>query len=81
MNRTNRHNTTIQTNYGEIDVEFDVVWTIDNDNNWHLTDVDIIDIPYDSTVEYDEIRCNVRSYAHIYCDPFGGQDEDSDYAD
>jgi hypothetical protein len=81
MNRTNRHNATIHTYYGEVDVEFDVIWTMDSSNNWCFTDVDIVDLPYDSTVEYDTVRSDVRNFAQTYCDPFGGQDEDPDYAD
>jgi hypothetical protein len=81
MNRTNRHNTTIHTYYGEVDVEFDVIWTMDSSNNWCFTDVDIVDLPYDSTVEYDTVRSDVRNFAQTYCDPFGGINEDPDYAD
>ena len=40
MTRTNRHNTKIETNYGEVDVEFDVMWTIDNHSTWSICNVD-----------------------------------------
>jgi hypothetical protein len=54
---------------------------MDSSNNWCFTDVDIVDLPYDSTVEYDTVRSDVRNFAQTYCDPFGGINEDPDYAD
>jgi hypothetical protein len=81
MTRTNRHNTKINTNYGEVDVEFDVMWTMDNHSTWSICNVDVIDYSNDS-IEYNSIVNRVIEYASYNCDPFGGDsDEETDYAD
>lgn len=81
MTRTNRHNTKIETNYGEVDVEFDVIWTMDNHNTWSICNVDVIDYN-DETIEYNAMVKRIFEYASDNCDPFGGNsDEEIDYAD
>ncbi|MFN7584016.1 MAG: hypothetical protein ACK5P0_01515 [bacterium] len=80
MTRTNRHNTKINTNYGEVDVEFEVMWTMDSHSNWSICNVDVLDYS-DETVSYDTIVHRVIDYATYNCDPFGGDsDEETDYA-
>jgi len=80
MTRTNRHNTKIETNYGEVDVEFDVIWTMDNHSTWSICNVDVIDYS-DETVEYSSIVHHVIDYATSNCDPFGGDsNEETNYA-
>ena len=80
--RTNKHNTKINTNYGEVSVEFDVIWAIDQDG-WYLSGVDVIDFDYDNyDMNYELVYNYVIDYATHNCDPFGGDcDEETDYAD
>lgn len=80
MNRTNRHNTQISTNLGDLSVEFDVVWSMDN-GDWYISHVDLCD--YDNeTIPYDTVVNRVIEYATYNCDPFGGSsDEEIDYVD
>ena len=78
--RINNHNTKINTNYGEVDVEFSAIWAIDQDG-WYLSHVDIIDYDNDS-ITYDTIVNSVIEYASYNCDPMGGEsDEEIDYVD
>ena len=80
--RTNKHNTKINTNYGEVSVEFDGIWAIDQDG-WYLSGVDVIDFDYDNyDMNYELVYNYVIDYATYNCDPFGGDsDEETDYAD
>jgi hypothetical protein len=78
--RINNHNTKINTNYGEVDVEFSAIWAIDQDG-WYLSHVDIIDYDNDS-ITYDTIVNSVIEYANYNCDPMGGEsNEEIDYVD
>jgi hypothetical protein len=79
MTRTNKYNTRINTNYGEVGVEFDVIWSMEN-HSWSVANVDLIDYD-DESIPYDHIRSRVLEIAYTDCDPFGGIHEDSDYAD
>lgn len=78
--RTNKHNTKINTNYGEVDVEFSAIWAIDQDG-WYLCNVDVID--YDNEdIDYDTIVQYVMQYASYNCDPMGEEsDEEIDCFD
>jgi hypothetical protein len=78
--RTNKHNTKINTNYGEVDVEFSAIWSIDQDG-WFLSHVDIIDYDNES-IPYDTVVNMTIEYATYNCDPLGGNcDEEIDYVD
>jgi hypothetical protein len=78
MTRTNRHNTKIYTNYGDIDVEFEVMWTKDNYSNWIISNIDVIDYT-NETIDYSSLVNSVIDYALYNCDPFGGNsDEEND---
>lgn len=70
--RINKHNTKIDTNYGEVDVEFEVMWTMDNHRNWTICNVDVIDYDNDS-IDYSSLVNYVIDYAIYNCDPFGGE--------
>jgi len=71
MTRTNKHNTKIDTNYGEVDVEFEVMWTMDNHSNWTIYNVDVIDYDNES-IDYSCLVNYVLDYAIYNCDPLGG---------
>jgi hypothetical protein len=78
--RTNKHNTKINTNYGEVDVEFSAIWAIDQDG-WYLCNVDVIDYDNDD-IDYDTIVQYVMQHATYNCDPTGEEsNEEIDYVD
>lgn len=80
MTRTNRHNTKIETNYGEVDVEFEVMWTMDKHSKWSICNIDVIDYT-NETIDYSSLVNCVIDYAIYNCDPFGGDsNEETDYA-
>lgn len=77
--RINKYNTTINTNYGETIVEFDIYWAIKN-ADWIVVNVDVIDFT-NKDIVYDDVRSRILEIAYTDCDPHGGIYEEIDYVD
>ena len=86
MRRVNKHNTKIHTkSYGYVDVEYDVNWTMDSeDNEWVFNGVVLSNLDPDSMptdLAYSIISDYVIESGRSPLDTSGEADEDTHYAD